>query len=91
MTEFYLGCSVKQFSEHLERQFRDGMNWENYGNIKGKWSIDHIIPISSFNLDDIEQAKKAFHYSNCQPMWAIDNIKKGAKISAGAITFFASV
>jgi hypothetical protein len=51
------------------------MNWSNYG-ING-WCIDHITPISSFDLTDIEQVKMCFNYKNTQHLWAKDNIKKG--------------
>lgn len=79
-SEILLGCSFKFFREYIANLFCEGMSWDNYGNGKGKWNIDHIIPVSSFNLFcDIEQ-KKAFHFTNCRPMWAIDNIKKGNKI-----------
>lgn len=53
------------------------MSWDNYG--RGGWHIDHIRPLLSFDLSDTEQAKQAFHYSNLQPMWQADNIRKGAK------------
>jgi len=54
------------------------MTWSNYG--KG-WHIDHIKPCASFDLSNPEQQKICFHYTNLQPLWAIDNIKKGAKFT----------
>lgn len=66
-------CSKEDHIKHLESQFTDGMTWENYG----KWHIDHIRPCSSFNLEDPEEQKKCFHWTNLQPLWAIDNLKKG--------------
>jgi hypothetical protein len=54
------------------------MNWDNYGR-KG-WHIDHIKPLSSFDLTNKEQFKKACHYTNLQPMWYDENIKKEDKI-----------
>lgn len=73
-----LGCSLEQLLEHLEKQFTKGMTWQNYGN-KG-WHIDHIRPCSSFDMSDPEQQRKCFHYTNLQPLWAEDNMKKGDKI-----------
>lgn len=76
-----LGCSLEQFKSHLEKMFLPGMNWSNYGQYDGDnkvWNIDHIKPIASFNLNDMEEVKKAFHYTNCQPLWAVDNLIKGA-------------
>jgi len=69
----YTACQLKQ---HLEKQFKEGMTWENYG-FYG-WHIDHIIPISVFNFsspDDID-FKRCWALSNLQPLWAKDNIKK---------------
>ena len=87
-TVFYLGCGIQEFISHLEKQFTDGMSWENYGNGNGRWNVDHIVPISKFDLSKEDQARAVFHYSNCRPMWAIDNIKKGNKIpAAAALTF----
>ena len=70
-----VGCSVADLKVHLESKFTDGMTWENYGD----WHIDHIRPCASFNLEDADEQKKCFHWTNLQPLWAIDNIRKGAK------------
>lgn len=56
------------------------MSWDNYGQQVGKWNIDHIIPLSAFNLSDRNQLLKACHYSNLQPLWAVNNYSKGDKI-----------
>ena len=69
-----LGCSIDQLKSHIESQFTIGMSWENWS-FKG-WHIDHIRPYSSFDLSDPTQQKECFHYSNLQPLWAIDNLKK---------------
>jgi hypothetical protein len=53
------------------------MTWDNYG--KYGWHLDHIKPCSSFNLKDPEQQLQCFHWSNQQPLWAKDNLSKGAK------------
>ena len=73
-----LGCTVQKAREHIEKQFKEGMTWDNHGH-KG-WHIDHIIPCASFDLTDPEQQKKCFHYTNLQPLWADENLSKGAKI-----------
>lgn len=70
-----LGCSYEEVRKYLEKQFLEGMSWENYG----KWHIDHIKPLKLFNLSLLEEQKKAFNYTNLQPLWAIDNLKKGIK------------
>lgn len=72
-----LGCSIKDFRSHIEKQFKPGMNWKNHA-IKG-WHIDHVRPLSSFNLQDRDEYLKACHYTNTQPLWAKDNMKKHAK------------
>lgn len=72
-----LGCSIPELKQHLEKQFQEGMTWDNYG-VKG-WHIDHIIPCDSFDFTKEEDQRKCFHYTNLQPLWAIDNIRKSNK------------
>ena len=74
-----VGCTVEKLKYHLERQFKDGMTWFNYG-VFG-WHIDHIIPCSKFDLSKLEEQKKCFHFTNLQPLWAADNIKKSNKVN----------
>jgi len=74
-THELLGCSYEELKYHLESLFVDGMNWENMG----QWHIDHIVPLAAFDLSIKENQKIAFNYKNLQPLWAIDNLKKGAK------------
>jgi len=71
-----LGCSIQELRIYLESLFLPAMSWENYG----EWHIDHIMPLSKFNLQDSNEVKKACHYSNLQPLWAKDNYSKGNKI-----------
>lgn len=73
-TEEGLGCSLVYLKAHLESLFQLNMTWDNYG--KGGWEIDHIKPLSSFDLTDKDQLKKACHYTNLQPLWMTDNRKK---------------
>ena len=67
-----LGCSIEQFKKHVETKFLMGMSWDN----RNKWHLDHIIPLSKFNLQDRDQLLIAMHYTNYQPLWAGDNISK---------------
>lgn len=80
-----LGCSISEFKLYLESKFVMGMTWNNYGRTNGCWQIDHILPLTKFDLTDREQLLRACHYTNLQPLWKIDNIKKGNKIEISAI------
>jgi len=73
LTVKLLGCSIEEFWIHLEKKFIRGMTRENHG----EWHVDHIIPCASFDLSKPEEQAKCFHYTNLQPLWAIDNLKKG--------------
>lgn len=77
-TAILLGCSVEEFAKHIENQFIEGMTWDN----QGEWHVDHIIPISSAKT--LKDREKLFHYTNCQPLWAKDNLAKSNKILSHA-------
>ena len=72
-TQDYIGCTLQELKCHIEKQFIVGMYWHNYG----EWQIDHIIPVSSAKTK--RELLKLFHYTNLQPLWAKDNLIKGAK------------
>jgi len=74
--EALLGIPIMEYREYIKDKFIKGMAWENYG----EWDIDHIKPLSSFDLTDPEQQKICFYHTNTQPLWEEDNQKKGAKI-----------
>lgn len=74
-----LGCTIPELKFFLEGKFQDGMTWENWS--RYGWHIDHIIPLAAFDLTDREQLLKAVHHTNLQPLWAVDNLKKGHKIT----------
>lgn len=79
-TATLLGCSPAEFKSHIEKQLLPGMSWDNYGNGHGRWNIDHIIPLASFDLSKPENQLAAFHFTNCRPLWAIENVIKGCKL-----------
>lgn len=83
-SEDIIGCVLDEFREYIESRFPEGMTWDNYG----EWHIDHVVPLSHFKIVDennmcinIEEAKKANHYTNLQPLWAEDNLKKSNRYS----------
>jgi hypothetical protein len=69
-----LGCSVAELKLRLERMFTAGMTWENYGRM---WQVDHVIPLSGYNLTDRFQLLEAVHFSNLQPLSIAENHAKG--------------
>ena len=70
-----IGCSWEKLKLYLESKFETCMTWDNYGYYG--WHIDHIIPVSNYDLDNLEELKKCMHYTNLQPLWMSDNLKKG--------------
>jgi len=76
----YIGCTPQELVEHLESKFHEcpttgkAMTWDNHG----EWHVDHIRPLASFDLTKEEEFLQAHHYSNLQPLWAEENLSKGA-------------
>lgn len=77
-TATLIGCSIEQLRVHIERGFKRGMTWKNYGT---HWHIDHILPCASFELSDPRQQLQCFHWSNLQPLWSVENLKKSDNIT----------
>lgn len=73
-TAYYLGCTYEEFFIHIEKQFVEGMDWTN----RSLWHLDHIYPVSLAESE--EHLIQLNRYTNFQPLWAIDNIRKGNKI-----------
>lgn len=73
-----LGCSIDYFKKWIEEQFQEGMTWDNHG----EWHLDHVRPLYKFDLSDREQLLEAMHYTNYQPLWAIDNMRKNKYANA---------
>jgi hypothetical protein len=71
-SQYYLGCDIDHYKEYIESKFKEGMTWDNYG----EWHIDHIVPIKYEN-PTLEETTKRLHWTNTQPLWAIDNMIKG--------------
>lgn len=73
-TKDILGCDYQTLFDHINSKFTEGMSWDRIGN---EIHIDHIIPLSSAKTE--EDVIRLNHYTNLQPLWASDNLKKGSK------------
>lgn len=71
-----IGLPLSEYMEYLECQFDENMNWENYGSY---WSVDHVIPLSKFDLNSHDKRVLAFNFRNTRPLNNYDNIKKSDK------------
>lgn len=80
-----LGCSVEECRIHIEAKWLPGMDWKNHGIGRGKWHIDHVKPCKSFDMTNPEHQKVCFHYTNLQPLWSEDNLRKGDSIDYGVM------
>ena len=69
-----IGCLFDRLVLHIERQFLPGMSWEN----RSEWHIDHIVPLAS--ASSLEEMERLNHFTNLRPLWASDNLSKGAKV-----------
>lgn len=76
-TKELVGCDLSFLRRHIEKQFKPGMTWDNHG----EWHIDHIKPCASFCLLDPGQQRLCFHWRNLQPLWKLDNMRKGATVT----------
>lgn len=72
-----LGCSHEEFKKHIESQFQPDMTWNNYG--KNGWHLDHVKPLALFNLLIQSELEEVCHFTNLQPLWQEDNLKKWCK------------
>ena len=75
--EKFLGYRVPQLKAHLERQFKRGMSWQEF--CSGDIHIDHIVPLSSFDLSNPDELRAAWSLTNLRPLWAKENLEKGAQ------------
>ncbi len=71
-----VGCELDELLLYLEQHFEEGMSWDNYGTY---WEIDHIKPCDAFDLEDLNEQIKCFHYSNLQPLTISENRQKSKK------------
>ena len=74
-TEQLLGCTLDQFREHITSQFKPGMTLENHG----EWHLDHVIPINRALNGGLFTVEELCHYTNYQPLWAVENLSKHNK------------
>tara|TARA_B110000858_G_C17744181_1_gene446440 strand:+ start:888 stop:1223 length:336 start_codon:yes stop_codon:yes gene_type:complete len=77
-----IGCDWATFEKHIEKSFyfreknNEPMTWDNYG----EWHVDHIVPISSFDILTLKGQKDSMYYKNLQALWAEDNHEKSDKL-----------
>ncbi len=82
-TEKILGASFFEVKNHIQKQFKDGMNWSNMG--RGGWHIDHIKPLALAKTKD--DLLILCHYSNLQPIWEKENLKKNSFYNGIRVTY----
>lgn len=76
----YLGCTIEEFKQHIEKQFVEGMSWDNHSRGEQCWHLDHIKPLASLtDITDTNKLKEICHYTNYQPLWERDNLSKQDK------------
>jgi predicted nucleic acid-binding Zn ribbon protein len=71
-----IGCTGAELAAHIEKQFNRGMSWDNYGS---KWHVDHITPLSYFDMSNPDDQRRAWNWQNLRPLWALQNITEGNK------------
>jgi len=73
-----IGCTPNELRRHMESLFEPLMTRENHG----LWHLDHIKPCFKFDLTDPAQQRECFNWSNLQPLWAVDNLRKGSNFDS---------
>lgn len=71
-----VGCDAITLRQHIETQFKPGMSWDNYGT---EWHVDHMMPLAA--AECVDHLVRLNHFTNLQPLWAEENIRKGASIT----------
>ena len=84
-SEEILGCSFEFFKKHIETQFQQGMSWNNHGH----WHLDHKVPLDI--ATSTEELIKLNHWTNFQPLWAIENLEKNCKLLDEHLELFKSL
>lgn len=82
------GTTRKKFLEYIEKQFKDGMCWDNYGDL---WHIDHIYPLSRIDKSDKEQVEAVMNWRNLRPMLGKENLLKLDAVTQKTETLFAYI
>ena len=80
-TEAYIHCSFQELRQHIESQFEEGMSLKNMGTKPDGtpgWDVDHRRPCTSFDFENEEEKYMCWHWTNLQPMWHEENIRKHA-------------
>lgn len=83
-----LGMDIASFRKYIESLWEKGMSWENYGNRRDQWSLDHIFPLEEADLFDRVQFLAANNWQNLQPLWSPENVRKGNSVSRAAANLF---
>jgi hypothetical protein len=73
----YLGCDINHARSHIQRCFKKGMTWDNHGIV---WEIDHVIPMSHFDLSREDQRMRVNHFTNLKPEFKRYNREKGSRM-----------
>ena len=79
----YLSYTLQELKAHLESLWEPRMNWDNYGKGPGRWTIDHVVPQSSFSYTSLEDLafQECWALSNLQPMEFVENLRKGGRVA----------
>lgn len=81
--EELIGCTIEEYRLHIEQHWLEGMDWDNRGTGKGKWSIDHIVPCKLFDLTQHPHQRACFKYMNVRPLWNEENSSKVDRLPDG--------